>query len=454
MTDLRFLSAVDAISLMSERRLSARDYVEAHLAAIGAANPHLGAYLEVLGEEAIATARLTDDRRARGEAVPRLAGLPYAVKDLVNVRGRPTTAHSAAPARIAMKNAAVVDRLNEAGAILIGKLALEEWGIGSPLDDLPWPRARNPWDLTRTPGGSSSGSAVALAAGLVPLAIGTDTGGSVRNPAALCGVVGLKPTYGRIVRAGVVPLARTLDHVGPMARTARDCRLLFEALTTTGNNPRSPASAQPLAGLRIAHLSHIYRGEMAASDAVLSALDTACGTFERLGATVVSATLKDFSRYLGAARAVLHAEAYRHHRLRLLTTPNQYGRRCFEELMIGATVSRSAYAEAHVARSALRSDLAGILTDCDLILTAVTADVACRFDDEEDLARSGRGAFRILFNLSGHPALSLGVGFNSEGLPLAMQLVGRMGDDEALLTVAEAFQAATDWHPHWPDPRA
>jgi aspartyl-tRNA(Asn)/glutamyl-tRNA(Gln) amidotransferase subunit A len=232
-----------------------------------------------------------------------------------------------------------------------------------------------------------------------------------------------------------------------MARTARDCRLLFETLTGDVRSPAvSATAARPLAGLRIAHLAHIYRDILPASESIQDAIDVACRTLEELGATIVSARVRDFLRFCNSASAILHAEAYRYHCSRLLGTPGTYGRRCYHKLMEGAAIESSDYARAIAARPALVAELNAILSDCDLIVTAVVADPACRFEDEEELECSGRSAFRIVFNLSGHPALALCAGFSPDGLPLGMQMVGRMGEDETLLAVAEAFQQATDWH--------
>jgi aspartyl-tRNA(Asn)/glutamyl-tRNA(Gln) amidotransferase subunit A len=451
MKGLRFLPALDAIALMEERKLSARDYVGALLAAIAAGNDRLGAFIDVYGDEALKAAQQADDLRAKNANVPPLTGLPFAVKDLIDVEGRPTTAQSKASLRQARRDSAVVRKLRGAGAILLGKLALEEWGFGSPLDDLPLPPVRNPWDLSRTPGGSSSGAGVALAAGLVPLAVGTDTGGSVRNPAALCGVVGLKPTYGRISRAGVIPLARTLDHVGPMARTVADCRLLFDILTGEPNAQRGIGRQSPLTGRTIGHLAHFYQDDIEASAEMCAAIAEACRVLEQLGAKLVDVRVSSLAQFRACGDTILRAEAHAFHRLRLARAPEDFGARCRQALLEGGTIDAASYVEARAARRRLASEIDHLFETCDLLLTAVTSEPACLFDDQIALDRSGRGALRIPFNVTRHPALSLPVGFSAEHLPLAMQLIGPRGADEMLLDMAMAYQDVTPWHNRHPD---
>ncbi|WP_136617932.1 MULTISPECIES: amidase [Mesorhizobium] len=446
MDDFAFLSVTKAASLLAARRISSVEYTRALLDRIDNVGHRLAAFISLDSDAALAAARCVDDQRAAGHVLPALAGIPYAVKDLIDVAGQRTTAQSAASTRLPVRDAAVIRRLREAKAILLGKLTLEEWGIGSPLDPLPWPPARNPWSLDRTPGGSSSGAGVAVSSGLVPLALGTDTAGSVRNPAALCGIVGLKPTRGLVSRAGVVALSRTLDHVGLMARSAQDCRLLLDALT--GEHSRAgdlPRCKQPLAGLRFC-LPDVSRNEELCSAETRHALDSACGVFERLGASTVTVGTPDFQACYRALVVVLQAEAFRAHRFRLAASPGAFGSRTHSNLMAGAAISAAQYATARLACSAFAVELATTFASCDILVLPPVNGPAVLLDDELALKRAGQGVLRAPFNASGNPALSLCAGMTASGLPLAMQLVGRPGSDTLLLEVAIAFQRVTGWH--------
>ena len=267
MSDLAYLSAAEASRLIRTRALSPIEYTQALLDRIGALDPAYNTFLLVMPESALAEAEAAEQEIARGQWRGPLHGIPYAVKDIFDVAGLPTTCHS--KIRIghrAAADAVVVRKLREAGAVLLGKTALHEFATGGPAFDLPWPPARNPWNRDLHPGGSSSGSGAALAAGMAPMALGTDTGGSVRNPATCCGNIGLKPTYGRVSRSGVCPLAFSLDHVGPMTRSVEDNAILLQAIA--GHDPADPTSTaagvpdfsanlrSDLKGLRIGLIEH------------------------------------------------------------------------------------------------------------------------------------------------------------------------------------------------------
>jgi aspartyl-tRNA(Asn)/glutamyl-tRNA(Gln) amidotransferase subunit A len=450
MTDnmLRFLSATEAQQLIARKELSALEVVTASLDAIDAENSTLHAFLQVYRAEALAAAREADKCMARGEVSGPLHGLPFAVKDLIDVEGKPTTAQSAVLRdHVAKQDADVTRQLRAAGAILIGKLALEEFGIGSPSDRLPWPAARNPWDIERTPGGSSSGCGVALAACQVPLAIGTDTGGSVRNPAALCGVIGLKPTYDLLSRAGVFPLAPSLDHVGLMTRSAEDCALVFGALR--GRASRSALShaegSAPLLGLRVGLLAHFHRRDIVASEEIRSAIALAASEIARLGARLEEVEAGGLESFRQCGSTLLHVEAYAVHRDLLAQTPERYGARCRDALLKGASVPEREYVEAKKQQLDLTVRIDRLLETSDVLVAGVSADTAALLADEEAVNRS-TNQMRMPFNVTGHPALSFCVGFSSSGLPIGAQLIGRRFEEEKLLAIIAAYQRVTTWH--------
>lgn len=452
MTDsrLRFLCATDAQQLIARKELSALEYVTASLDAIDAENGALHAFLDVYRDEALAAARDADNRMVRGQISGSLHGLPFAVKDLIDVKGKPTTAQSdVLRHKVAIHDAVVTRQLRDAGAILIGKLTLEEFGIGSPSDALPWPAARNPWDIECTPGGSSSGCGVALAACHVPLAIGTDTAGSVRNPAAMCGVVGLKPTYDLISRQGVFPLAPSLDHVGLMARTANDCALLLDVLQRGAGRPVIASAARvsdlPLRGLRVGLLAHFYMRDVPASDETRAALALAARELVQLGAEFEEVESSDLQSYHRCGATLLRVEAYAIHREFLTHAPERYGGRCRDVLLKGAAVLPSEYAEAQRQQRALADEIDRLLDTSDILMTGVSAETAASLADEEAVSKS-TNEMRVPFNVTGHPALSFCIGFSSDGLPIGAQLIGRRFQETKLLAIAAAYQSATRWH--------
>jgi len=442
--DYAYMSATTARAALVRGAFSAVDYVCALLERIQQANDHLHAFVSLSPESALRSAQRADRRRAAGFSLPPLHGLPFAVKDLIDVRGTRTSAHSRLSAKAASKTAAAVLRLQRKGGIYLGKLALEEFGIGSPLDDLAWPSPKNPWDRSRTPGGSSSGSAVALAAGLVPLALGTDTGGSVRAPAAYCGLVALKPTDKRVSMRGVVPLAPTLDTIGPMARSAADCALLFSGLTGSKLGGGFKASKIGVVDIGAADPS--------VDTDVVDAMAAAVKALESLGARIGEADFPhfDLSREIGGA--ILGHEAYAIHRERLTRDAHLYGDTCRRRLEAGAKVGTDAYAEALKGREQLRTQVDQLLGKFDVLAMPVTFGAAALLDDPREFSRSSNGSFRLAFNVTGHPAIVFCTGFNADGLPLSMQLVGRHGEDERLLDLVIAYQQIRTWHEmHPPD---
>lgn len=455
MTDdkLRFLSATEAQQLIATKELSALEYVMASLDAIGAENDTLHAFLEVYRDDALTAAREADKSMARGEVTGPLHGLPFAVKDLIDVEGKPTTAQSTVLRdHVAKRDADVTRQLRTAGAILIGKLSLEEFGIGSPSDKLPWPPARNPWDVERTPGGSSSGCGVALAACQVPLTVGTDTAGSVRNPAAMCGVTALKPTYDLLSREGVFSLAPSLDHVGLMTRSAEDCALVLRALKRDANRSvRAHATENmPLRGLRIGLLAHFHSRDIVASEETCSAIALAAHQFAQLGAVVETVDAGDLESFRQCGSTLLRFEAYAVHRDFLAQAPEHYGARCREVLLKGASVSAQEYLEAKRQQRILTDRIDRVLGTTDVLLAGVSADTAALLADEEAINRAAN-QMRVPFNVTGHPALSFSIGFSSSsGLPIGAQLVGRRFDEERLLIIAAAYQRATAWHMQHP----
>lgn len=462
------LTLSQAADLIRQGQLSPVELTEALLDRIAQLNPRLNAYIRVTAEEARQEARAAEQRlaawRRSGGSTPLspLLGVPLALKDLFDVRGLPTTAGSPLRAHaIAEEDAAVTARLRAAGAVLLGKLNLHEWALGVTTVNPHFGLTRNPWDLERIPGGSSGGSGAALAARLCLGSVGSDTGGSVRIPAALCGVVGLKPTYGRISLRGAVPLSWSLDHAGPMGPTVRDVALLLQVLA--GYDPDDPASInapvddylsleQSLAGLRLGVPIGYFFDDL--HPEVEAAVRAAIEELARLGIDVREIRLPEAEAAHEASNVVLLCEAFAYHRQRLRERPEEFGEDVRTRLQAGASMSGSDYALARRTQVEWQRRLARLFEEVDVLATPTTPIPAPRI---EESAASGAvsAAFHLarltrLFNLAGVPALSLPCGFTQSGLPIGLQLISRAWSEAGLLRVAYACEQATPWHTRLP----
>jgi aspartyl-tRNA(Asn)/glutamyl-tRNA(Gln) amidotransferase subunit A len=433
------MSATELAAAYRRRELSPVAVVDDLIARIGDREAALHCFVHFDATAAREAARTAESMMARPEALLPLHGIPVALKDNIDVAGVATTCHSAILRdNIAPADAAVVTRLRRAGAIVFGKLALHEFALGGPSFDLPFPPARNPWNPDHHPGGSSTGAGAGLAAGFFPLAIGTDTAGSIRHPAAACGVVGLKPTYDLVSRRGVFPLAWSLDHVGPMARTVADCRLLLAAIAERGD--AGPAEGDGIAGLRIGFVRAFHETDMVADPDVGAALEHAADRLASAGARVETVTLPKLQEYSAVNRTILAAEAWAIHSPWLRERPQDYAAKTRRRIMVGAFLTAEDYLAAQRRRGKLVAAIDAAFDGCDVLLTANALDPACRIDDAEALARNYPRQGRTPFNLSGHPAISLPTGLSRSGMPLSAQLVGRRGDEATLLRVAAEFE--------------
>jgi aspartyl-tRNA(Asn)/glutamyl-tRNA(Gln) amidotransferase subunit A len=461
MTDPHLLSAAEASRAFAARTLSPVELLTALLARIERLDPRLNAFIRLDAEAAMHAAREAEREIAAGRSRGPLHGVPVGIKDIIDVAGLPTTCHSRILLdNVAKADAAVIGKLRAAGAIIVGKLSTHEFAIGGPSLDLPFPPARNPWNPAHHPGGSSSGSGAGVAAGLFPLALGTDTGGSVRNPASACGIVGLKPTYGRVSRRGVFPLAFTLDHVGPLARTVTDATLLLGAIE--GHDAQDPGSAafpaqdtlgiinRGIAGMRIGFVRHFHEKDLPADQQVASALYDAVEVLKAEGAKVRSVTLPSLNEFAAVNRVLLGAEAWSIHAPWLRTRPGDYGQLARQRLMAGAFMSAGAYVGAQRRRAQMIAAVDDAFQDVDILVCASAMDPASRIEDVAETLRTYPRQARTPFNVTGHPALAMMSGLSTAGLPLSVQFVGRTGADATVLRVARAYERASEWHTHRP----
>lgn len=464
------LTLTEARDAIRDGRLTSEELVTACLRRIAETEPALHACVTVMADSALAQAREADAAIRANARTGSLHGLPIALKDLIATRGVLTTAGSRVlDDWIPDEDAAVVTRLTQAGAIALCKTNTHEFAFGTYT-----PPTRNPWNTERIPGGSSGGSAAALAVGDCPGALGTDTGGSIRIPAACCGVTGLKPTYGLVSRTGIVPLSWSLDVVGPMARTVADCALLLDVIA--GYDATDPDSVDvPLLNYTAA-LSATRTPEDAMRGArvgvptsyffspidpdVASAVRAAIDVFVSLGATVVEvampAALDDF---FGVYRGVQRPEAYTWHSDMgwLTTRADRYSPTVRANIEAGASISAKDYIHAQQARRAFTTEMLAQMRQVDVLLTPTMAIPAPRADESDTPLRAGgeiiaEGNLRCTFpfNMSGQPALSVPCGFTGDGLPVGLQIVGSRFGEGSVLRLGHAYQRVTDWHTRRP----
>ena len=450
--DLCSLTLSAAAAALRSAVVSPLELTRAVLERITALDGRVRAYLTVAGDAALDAARDAEQALRSGADLGPLHGIPLAIKDIVDVAGLPTTAASRVLAgNVASEDAALVAALRGAGAIVLGKTNTHEFAYG-----VLTPPTRNPWDLSRIPGGSSGGSAAALAAGLAFGAVGTDTAGSIRLPAALCGVVGLKPTFGRVSRHGVIPLSWSLDHAGPMTRSTGDAALLLSVMSS-GADPRDPATSDAplgdltldgtdLRGLR-AGVPRTYFYERL-EPGVAAAVEAALSTLAELGAELREVELPHTERTFAIGRAIQRPEASAYHGQRLRAMPELYGEELRRDLELGELFLATDYVHAQRLRAEMRANWLRAMDGLDVLVTPTVPAVAPL---AQEGATSG-GVKGILLrntypvNLVGFPALSLPCGQGADGLPVGLQLIGRPFDEATVLRAGHAYEAATAWH--------
>ncbi|MDR7495085.1 MAG: amidase [Armatimonadota bacterium] len=449
--EIAFLPAVDLARRVRRAELSAHQVTEVFLERIERLQPRLNAFTQILSDTALDQARAIDEAARRGRPLGPLAGVPVAVKDIVDIAGTTTTA-GAHPAfhRVATTDAPLVARLRAAGAVIIGKTGLHEFAYGVTNFNPHFGPVRNPWDPTRIPGGSSGGSAAAVAAGLCAGAVGTDTGGSIRIPASLCGVVGLKPTFGRIPLEGVTPLSWSLDHAGPLARTVEDAALLFEVMA--GGDPERAVSAAPtgppdLRGLRVGVPRPFFWERLDGEVAHLA--DAAVRALGDLGAAIRDLELPYASSAGAAAAVVMSVEAAAVHERRLRGQAGHFGRDVRTRLLRGFFLSGPDYLLGRKAQRFLRRAFLQVFDQVDALVTPTTPVAATPIAEEGDAAATTSLAmsaqltrFTNPFNVTGLPALSVPCGYTRAGLPVGVQLVGPPDGEPVILRLAAAYEAA------------
>jgi aspartyl-tRNA(Asn)/glutamyl-tRNA(Gln) amidotransferase subunit A len=461
--DLHRLGIAGAAKLIAAGDLSPVELTRAYLARIEALDRRFNSYVLVRHEAALEEARLAEREIAAGRYRGPLHGIPLALKDIIDTAGLRTTSNARLRAdHVPARDAFAWAQAKAAGAILLGKLETQEFAIGGPARDALFPPARNPWDSTRYTGGSSSGSAAAVAAGLCAGAFGSDTNGSVRMPAARCGIVGLKPTYGRVSRGGIFPLAFSLDTCGPMTWSVEDSAILLGAMA--GHDPADPASAERpvpdyraelaegLDGLRVGVARHWTRDDAAAIDAMNEALEASVAVLSDLGAEPVEVRLPDLWDFTAVSMIVTTAESYAVHQHDLRAHPEAFNEMTRVRVALGALLGAADYVEAQRRRRELCTAYAEVMQEVDVVVSGALLDTASRLEDVGRLYYLDAPMPTTPFNVTGAPALSVCCGFTDAQLPLAIQIGGRPFDEATVLRVGHAYERATPWRDRRPVP--
>jgi len=440
---LALLSLSELAHRIRHRKVSPVELTQTYLDRIALLDGQLHSFNCVMAERALHEARQAEDDIIAGRWRCALHGIPIAAKDIIDVEGVPTTAQSAVRQHhVAASDAAVVSQLRRAGAIILGKTATAEYAIGGTQFDLPWPAARNPWNLEKDPANSSCGSAIAVAAGLCAGALGSDTGGSIRAPAAWCGVAGLKPTHGLLSTAGVVPYSNTLDHVGPMAWTVADCAAILHAMVPTSVAPWQHGAVPSIAGVTIGVARHYYEDDDLVDDCVRAAMECSLAALVAMGARLVDIVLPPYETFTATATLISRPEGYAAHRQELTSSPELFGAATLSRLMAGRDIRAYEYINAQRSRVLLRAELDMVLERVDVIALPTSKRPAQQLGF--NTLAGVELFFSRAFNLTGHPALAVCNGFSADGLPLSLQIVGRHHQDDLVMRVGHALECSLD----------
>ncbi|MGE5526542.1 MAG: amidase [Rhodospirillaceae bacterium] len=460
MDPLHFLTIAQASELIRARKLSPVELTHAYLDRIAAYDAQLNAYITVTADHALQQARRAEHEIARGSYRGPLHGIPFALKDIYDTAGVLTSGHSRICVdRVPQRDATVVRKLYDAGAILLGKLATHEFAHGGPAFDLPWPPARNPWNLLHFTGGSSSGSGAAVAAGLTPGALGSDTGGSIRGPSSLCGIAGLMPTFGLVSRAGVIPNSFTFDHCGPMAWTVEDCALLLQAIA--GYDPVDAGSVrcdmpdyresltQDIKGLRIGVLRHNWEEDIPATEDVRNAMDAAIEVLRGLGAHIEECRIRPITTYFDIKVIIAESEIFSIHQKPLMERPHDFGSDFLGRVLPAVLFESIDYVQATREHRRMVAEMRPLYERYDALITAGQGE-APRLEAHRTLTFWQKPNLFTASNVTSQPALELCNGFGRNGLPLGMQVLGRPYDEATVLRVGHAYEQATSWRKRRP----
>ena len=461
MTELHFMTIHEFSGLVRDGKLSPVELTQAFLDRIQAVDGQVRAYVTPTADSAMEEARAAEAEIQAGKYRGPLHGIPIALKDLYDTRGVRTTGQSKVlEHRVPSEDATTTALLRQAGSVFLGKLAMHEFALGGPATSL-FDQARNPWNLDHVTGGSSSGSGAAVAAGLCMGSLGSDTGGSIRGPASLCGIVGLKPTYGRVSRYGVLPLAWSLDHCGPMTWTVEDTALMLQVIA--GHDPKDTTSSrgpvpdytaslvEDVKGIRIGVPRHYFLNQDSGLDPeTAAAVEKAIADLEGMGAKVEEVTVPSLDVARVANTVTMLTEAFTYHWKNLKTQPQNFGEDVRLRFYLGGLFTAGDYIQAQRARSRVTREFAKVMERVDVIATPTSLKAASALKDLDPMGSMGAPSFTGPFNQTGMPAISVPCGFTSQGLPIGFQLAGRSFDEATVLRVAYTYQQQAGWYKQRP----
>ncbi|MCH8745853.1 MAG: Asp-tRNA(Asn)/Glu-tRNA(Gln) amidotransferase subunit GatA [Chloroflexi bacterium] len=455
--NLHYLTISQAGALLQRQELSPVELTRAFLDRIEATNDQLHSFITILSEQALADARVAEAEILQGQYKGPMHGIPFALKDLYDTAGIRTTSGSRVDIdRVPTEDATTTARLKNAGGILLGKLAMHEYALGGPDFTTPFPPARNPWNLDHITGGSSSGSGAAVASGQCMGALGSCTGGSIRGPASLCGIVGIKATYGRVSRAGVVTLSWSQDHCGPMTWTVEDAAHMLGAIA--GYDPRDPTTSaapvpdyaagleQDIKGVTIGVPRHFFfAAGGGANPETLAVVEKGLTVLQGLGAHLEEVTIPSLDYVRAANSVIMLSEAFAFHEKNLKSRANDFGEMVRARFRIGGLLTASDYVQAQRVRKLFNRELAQAFQKVDFLVTPTMTQPAAAFEGYDAISTVLGPSFTAPFNLSGLPAISVPGGFTASGLPIGMQVVGKPFDEPGIFRVAYAYEQAARW---------
>ena len=436
-----FFSACDLINLYKSKKLSPVENLRNTFDVIKKLNPNLNAFISTSEKRAMKQAKFSELHYLNNTA-RKLEGVPFGVKDVIDVQQEKTTNGSKLFERSEVKknNSTVVNKLIEEGAIYIGKLHTHELAIGAPMFSGVDKPASNPWDFNKTAGGSSSGSGSAVGGYLVPFALGTDSGGSIRNPSSMCGIVGLKPTYNSIEIKGIQPLARTIDTVGPMARTGKDISLIFsvlkKSLNTVDHNFKK---------IKIGVIEHFYNKDFIAYEEVVVSFEKTIKVFEQNGSVVSKVNLDNLKTYHEVNGTIMAKEGYKQFNKQLELRKDQIDKLTFERINKGTYISEESYKNAKNKKKELTQKIHEVLQNYDILITPTNFDLPFNLGDVSQINKYYMRHARSPFNVSGNPAISVPCGLSKTNLPIGFQIVGRYNADQFISDITHDFLIKTDW---------
>ncbi len=456
-TELHYLTMRQAGELMQQGQLSPVELTRACLDRIQGTDERLHSFILLLADQALEQARVAEAEILRGGYKGSMHGIPFALKDLYDTAGVRTTSGSRVDIdRVPTEDATTTARLKNAGGILLGKLAMHEFALGGPDWTTPFEPACNPWNFDHITGGSSSGSGSAVASGQAMGALGSCTGGSIRGPASLCGIVGLKATYGRVSRFGVVTLSWSQDHAGPMTRTVEDTAYMLQAIA--GHDPRDPTSSrapvpdyslslrEDVRGVKIGLPRHyFFDDDPGVNQEVVAKVEQAVAALEYLGAQVEEVTLPSLEYVRAANSVIMVSEAFAYHEPNLKTRPQDFGEIVRGRFRVGGLLRASDYLQAQRVRTWARREFAEVMKTVDFLVTPTMTQPAAAFEGYDPASTARGKSFTAPFNVTGLPAISVPCGFTESGLPIGMQIAGKPFDEPGVIQAAYTYQQHAGW---------